>query len=226
VAGRRLVLGGVLALALAAPAAADQTLQAAPHDRYTTDSVTIAGGEGLTFQNLDVDQHNVTATATGPDGKPLFASKTIGSNESAPVGGVRSLPAGTYDFVCSLHPFMKGRLVVQGNGSAGGGSGGGSGAGGGSLSTTDTTPPDLRVALVGRRATARRVTVRIVLDEPAAVTLVARAGRATVGRASARLAKGPHRLGIALSRRARRLTVRASAVDAAGNEAVAAASRR
>jgi len=220
----RALAAAVAVAALAAPAAAraDETIQAAPRDRFTADTVTLAGGEGLTFQNLDVDSHNVTSTAAGPDGRPLFASATIGGDQSAPVEGVKSLPAGSYDFVCTLHPFMKGRLVVQGGGGAaapGGGQGGGAGP--------DETPPDLRVGLVAARSTRRAAVVRVVLDEPATVTLVARAGRRVVGRARVSLGRGARRIRVALRRAgAGRVSVRASALDAAGNEAVAAASGR
>jgi plastocyanin len=75
--------------------------------------IGFAGGS-LSFTNLDVVQHDVTANDNGPDGRPLFQSKLIGLGETAVVTGAEKLPAGrSYGFYCSLHPGMKGTLAVQ-----------------------------------------------------------------------------------------------------------------
>src|SRR5260370_22299705 len=57
----------------------------------TPAAVTFAGGQ-LSFTNLDVVEHDVTADAKGPDGRPLFPSKLIGLGETTAVGGVNQLP--------------------------------------------------------------------------------------------------------------------------------------
>lgn len=44
--------------------------------------------------------HNVTATTKGPDGKPLFRSKTTTAGSKSLVNGAQYLSAGTYDFFC------------------------------------------------------------------------------------------------------------------------------
>jgi plastocyanin len=95
----------------------DQQVTAEPRDRYGTPTVTIAQGESVTFTNHDVDSHNVTATANGPDGKPLFASATISLGQTARADGTQYLASGSYQFDCTLHPFMKGTLVVTSAGS-------------------------------------------------------------------------------------------------------------
>ena len=75
--------------------------------------ITFAGGK-LSFTNLDIVQHDVTADDKGPDGRPLFQSKLIGLGESAPVDGVEKLQTGkSYTFHCSLHPGMHGTLIVH-----------------------------------------------------------------------------------------------------------------
>ncbi len=54
---------------------------------------------------------------TSSGGKPLFRSKTIGIGKSAPIDGLQYLPAGTYKFVCSIHPdSMKGSFVISNKG--------------------------------------------------------------------------------------------------------------
>jgi plastocyanin len=129
----------VLAAGLSAAvplALGDQQITAEPRDHYGTSTVTIAQGESVTFANNDIDSHNVTATANGADAKPLFASATISLGQTARVDGTQYLATGSYQFDCTLHPFMKGTLVVTSAGSpvprpgqASGGSGPSSGAG-------------------------------------------------------------------------------------------------
>jgi plastocyanin len=107
----------VVALSLSAPAAlADQQLTAVPRDQYGTATVTIDQGQTASFANSDIDYHNVTATTAGADGNPLFASPTIGIGQSTSVAGTQYLTSGTYAFYCTIHPFMRGTIVVTSNG--------------------------------------------------------------------------------------------------------------
>jgi plastocyanin len=64
--------------------------------------------------------HNVTSTARGPDGAPLFRSGTIGAGSTSRVEGAQYLTGGSYPFYCTLHGFsMGGQLLVSGeNGTA------------------------------------------------------------------------------------------------------------
>jgi outer membrane protein assembly factor BamB len=81
---------------------------------YATPAMISFAGAPLSFTNLDVVQHDVTATDKGPDGRPLFQSKLIGLGETATVDGAEKLKSGaSYSFYCSLHPGMKGTLAVQ-----------------------------------------------------------------------------------------------------------------
>ena len=71
-------------------------------------------GGPLSFVNLDPVQHDVVSEAKGPDGRPLFASKLTGLGEVAPVNGLDKVSSGqTYPFFCSIHPGMRGNLVVR-----------------------------------------------------------------------------------------------------------------
>jgi polyvinyl alcohol dehydrogenase (cytochrome) len=80
---------------------------------YATPAVIAFSGGKLDFTNLDVVQHDVTSDQHGTDGRPLFQSKLIGLGEAAPVAGVEKLPPGSYGFFCTVHPGMRGTLVVQ-----------------------------------------------------------------------------------------------------------------
>ena len=97
---------------------------------FITRAVVVAAGEGITFTNLDAPQHNFIADGVFlakkaakkaewctayPKGKcPLFWSPSIGTGESTEVQGLESLKSGEqYPFYCSIHPGMKGTIVVR-----------------------------------------------------------------------------------------------------------------
>jgi hypothetical protein len=83
----------------------------------------------LTYLNLDIVQHDlvqdvVTDGVAGPSKKPwcrafekkkcpLFWTPKIGLGQQAEVLGLESVkPGELYSFLCTLHPLMKGKLVV------------------------------------------------------------------------------------------------------------------
>jgi plastocyanin len=115
----RVALLSVLAVltAGAGVAVADATISAAVGEpyRYTATTFSMVPGERATFQNPEDVSHNVTAARRGPDGRPLFRSRTIGIG-STPVEGVQYLGTGTYDFVCTVHSGMRAKLQVAGAG--------------------------------------------------------------------------------------------------------------
>jgi plastocyanin len=97
---------------------------------YLTPLVVISKGGSLTYTNLDIERHNVVqdVAADGvhgsstrpwcgqfPRGKcPIFYSELIGFQGSEAVKGLRYVtPGKVYSFLCTLHPGMKGTLVVQ-----------------------------------------------------------------------------------------------------------------
>jgi plastocyanin len=204
--------------------------------RFDASSYTIDQGEKLTFKNSDAASpgpHNVTASAKGPDGKPLFASKTIRNGEQAPVEGAQQLKTGMYGFICTVHPFMQATLNVSDRGTP--------------LPppAADTRRPGLRASLERsslRTALRRnRLFARIRSDEVVTLrmTLTRRLrGRLVVlGRATGR-ANSPNttvRIGIRLSRAGRRALRRARRVaftllvearDATGNVTATKARRQ
>ena len=85
--------------------------------QYVPTEVTLAEGELLEFTNLDVARHDVVALNVDAHGEPLFSTELIGAGQSVPVEKVEKLPAGVYEFTCTLHPQMLGTLFVE---SAGG----------------------------------------------------------------------------------------------------------
>ncbi len=77
---------------------------------YSPQSITVAAGTSLTFANAGAAPHTVTATAGGFDSGLLLAGDTYR----------RSFPTpGTYDYFCTVHPEMTGRVVVTGSAAPG-----------------------------------------------------------------------------------------------------------
>src|SRR3954462_9397264 len=92
----------------AAPARAAEQQAYAVGFNYATPAVAVAPGDTLRFNNLDpVANHNLVSDTPGQ-----FASAIVASNGNALVAGVEKLPAGTYQFHCTLHPWMHGAIEV------------------------------------------------------------------------------------------------------------------
>lgn len=222
-----------LGIAVSAPAVAwaDKEVVAAPTYRFSTPSVTMDQGERLTFRNTDLAGHDVTAKQNGPDNKPLFTTPIIGTGETAFVEGSQYLTAGTYPFLCSIHPQMTGALTVTSAGTPV------ARPAPGTPTAADTTKPvatarvSSRRLRVVRRAGAIVATVKV--DEAATVTLRAvsrpRVGGplVTVARGRVKLtAAGTRRVSMRLTAAGRRavrgrkrlaVLLTARAVDPAGN---------
>jgi plastocyanin len=91
---------------------ADVTLTA-ENVAYTETSITAAAGQPFTigFVNKDAGvPHNVAIKDAS--GKELFQGAII-TGPAATVYDIPPLPAGTYTFVCSVHPNMTGTLTIQ-----------------------------------------------------------------------------------------------------------------
>ena len=113
------LVAGALSLAIPASASA-VTVYTLPQSTtlgYFPSSVTIGAGEAVTYTNYDVVTHDITSVKTirrRNQLKPLFSTALIGFADSAPVRGIGRLRSGrTYDFYCSLHPSMEGKLRVR-----------------------------------------------------------------------------------------------------------------
>jgi len=78
---------------------------------YWTPIVVVqAGNEKLSFTNLDVQQHDVDQLTTGPQ---LFESAYASLGQTIPVRFHGHLQRGkTYDFYCTKHPGMFGKILA------------------------------------------------------------------------------------------------------------------
>ena len=236
-------VAALVVLAIAAAAAyADSTIYAGPPNSFYGGDVTIAQGEKSTFTNLDTVDHDVTAAGKGADGKPLFASDKVGTGGSAPVTGVETLAAGSYAYICSIHPFMKGTITVTGSGMTPGGGGsntnGGSPPPSGEQAAKDTTAPKLSVKVLDKRraAVGKRKALKVALNtnEASTVSVTVRSGKTTIAAGSGKLS-GAGQLALRLTKagasavkksKALKLSVTARAKDAAGNASAATAAGR
>ena len=66
-------------------------------------SLTVSVGDRVTFQNDDDEAHTVTATDKSFDSAGLDNGQTWAHTFDKP---------GTYTYLCALHPYMKGKIIV------------------------------------------------------------------------------------------------------------------
>ena len=97
------VLAGALALAGAAAADAPASTVAIDGTSYAPATLTVKRGTTVSFVNKDPFPHTVTVP-----GK--FDSKEIGAGKT---WKYKAAKAGRFDYICTLHPNMKGTLVVE-----------------------------------------------------------------------------------------------------------------
>jgi plastocyanin len=96
---------------------------------FTPASITVNVGDTVTWTNNGPTAHSATAsngsfdTGTFPRGQSR--SHTFDA-------------AGTFSYICTPHPFMKGTVTVQAASAGGGGSSGGDPSGGGTAGSSDT----------------------------------------------------------------------------------------
>jgi plastocyanin len=161
------------------PAPAPRALKSAPIARaaasggvtiqgfaFHPGSITVSVGDTVTWTNQDSADH----TATASDGS--FDTGTLGRGRS---GSHTFSSAGTFSYICSIHPNMHGTVVVVGSSSSSSGSAASTGSSSGSSSSTTATPAAtgsslpstglqlgavalLGVALLGAGGLLRRVT--------------------------------------------------------------------
>jgi len=76
---------------------------------YIPSKISIRQGESVTWLNEDAAFHTVTSgTYENPNG--MFDSEHLDPNESFTVKFEES---GTFDYFCTLHPWMKGKVIVE-----------------------------------------------------------------------------------------------------------------
>jgi plastocyanin len=195
-----LALLAALATGLWTPArasAAEQTV-AIVNSHYKPSSLMVSLGDTVTWINEGFLLHNVTST----DGE--FVSGTLHGGQRF---SVKFTKAGTFDYVCTIHPGMSGKVIVMGQSSSQGGEKEGEAP---APSTHPTAPAGtarvslklIRAAGAGRRMTRVAVTtsrphaevlLQVYSREHFAWIQVAHARLGANGGASFRLRAGLHR---------------------------------
>ncbi|MFE7530516.1 cupredoxin family copper-binding protein [Kitasatospora sp. NPDC057542] len=87
-----------------APAAGAQQVTIANY-AFSPGTLTVSTGTTVTWTNNDTDTHTVTSSGSGP-----LASGMLGQGASY---SYTFTTPGTYAYICSIHPFMHGTVVVQ-----------------------------------------------------------------------------------------------------------------
>ncbi len=103
------VLVGVYALAPLIPSVAAQSNQPVTIEikdfKFGPDTVTVPVGSKVIWTNKDSVSHTVTSDTAG-----MFGSELLKQNSTFEFTFTK---AGTFEFHCEPHPFMKGKVVVQ-----------------------------------------------------------------------------------------------------------------
>ncbi|HEV3229235.1 MAG TPA: plastocyanin/azurin family copper-binding protein [Solirubrobacteraceae bacterium] len=241
---RKGVLAAVLVLgASAAIAYADQTIYAGPPTQFIGGNITISQGEKVTFTNVDVVTHDVTAQSKGPDGKAAFASAHTDPGGSQPVVGTEYLTTGSYQYICSIHPYMTGTITVTSNGTPAprpGAGTGGSAAPPATASSSSRSDVSIQVQVLDSKLAAVRkrhaLQLSVSADRPATIGLVARVGKTIVASGTARISQAGSttvslkltKAGAKLVKRVRTLTlsVSARAADSGASTSTAGATKK
>jgi plastocyanin len=98
--------GGVVWLGAAMRvAAADATEIHVDNFKFAPTPLTVPKGGTVTWVNRDDIPLSIVCQALGFHSKPLDTDASVSLRFDQP---------GRYDYVCGLHPFMRGRVIVQG----------------------------------------------------------------------------------------------------------------
>ena len=92
------------------PSTGDATI-VAKDIKFQTTSVTLAAGtpSAIVFDNQDGAPHNIDIKDAS--GAEVFKGEIVSSSKVT--YQVPALAAGTYTFICDVHPDMKGTIMVQ-----------------------------------------------------------------------------------------------------------------
>jgi len=71
---------------------------------FSPNSLTVTAGSVVTWKNLDGEPHSVVSD------QGLFRSEALDENDSY---NFKFDKPGTYGFICSIHPTMRGTIVVK-----------------------------------------------------------------------------------------------------------------
>ena len=105
-AGALLWATSLLAVSRANPATPLQTAVTIDNFSFKAPEITVAAGTRVTWTNRDDIPHTVTADSS----PPAYRSHPLDTGDS--FSTVFAKP-GTYRYFCSLHPKMRGTVIVQ-----------------------------------------------------------------------------------------------------------------
>jgi plastocyanin len=143
-------------------------------NHYSSANYTIDRGEVAQLQ-VTGSSHNATANQNGPDNKALFRSPTI-SGGTTGVNGTQFLGTGDYTFFCTIHPStMQATLHVTGNGTPQ------------ARPHADLSLKSKKLSKAVKKGLLVQVTTNTKIDN---VSLTAKLGKATIGKATVSLASG------------------------------------
>jgi amicyanin len=106
-------VGAAVALVVATPrtpsadAAKSAEIQIA-NFHYTPPTLVVAPGTTVTWKNADDSPHSVREKSGKFKSAALDTDDTFSQTFTAP---------GDYDYICSIHPYMRGKIVVKSGGS-------------------------------------------------------------------------------------------------------------
>lgn len=78
--------------------------------RFTPQTLTVKKGTKVTWINKDTVRHNAAAADNTAPGVFIEDAPLLGKNETY---SLTFDTAGTFDYICSPHPYMKGKVVVE-----------------------------------------------------------------------------------------------------------------
>jgi len=103
------IAAALMALTLGTASAAAPVAKPAitiSHYSFQPGTLTVTKGSTVIWINKDDDVHTIKST----DGPEAFSSPALDNGKQF---GMTFHHAGTYHYVCSVHPFMRGVIVVR-----------------------------------------------------------------------------------------------------------------
>jgi len=164
-AGAALMALAFPAAASAAPAQIDAGVGGA--DVFSAPPYNHEAGTVATLTWVGSGAHNATATAPGPDGKALFRSDDLIVG-SGPIRGTQYLAAGSYPFVCTVHPGMASTLDVTA----------------GTPQARPTVAVKLTSAKIAKVVKKKKLAAKLTLTGGEPATVTARLGKAKLAAAT------------------------------------------
>ena len=92
-------------LVTSTPVASEESI-AIKNLAFSPASITVKTGSTVTWTNMDDVPHTVTSTGQSPE---TLNSPTLGKGETFKFTFTQ---AGTYSYICTIHTFMKGTVIV------------------------------------------------------------------------------------------------------------------